>query len=247
MFTMRRSLLRDLMRSKLGGMPGIARAWPQPFSVPDRTTLWRWFNGRSQITPALILPLAGTFDLDPFALFEITPPAYAALCRALAKGIGAGRGTQLARDLQWLSDLVAPREDWPPNEIASRYFHRPWVVKPFRHTAQYAQNFFQRLLITAPVMKFREPQVWHFAFRGQNPSFQLWVPYGFIEKRPNQIALYHYRGNSTSVDVSAEASTFIVETWFGLGTAEFRAASIHKFDLALIDSADLALPCVRFP
>jgi hypothetical protein len=249
MFTLRRSLLQGLIRTKLHGFPGFSRAWPLSSSVPDRTTLWRWLNGKSQIAPGLVLALAGTLDLDPFALFEITPQAYAALCRALVRNIGTTRANPLTHDLQWLASFVAPSEDWPTNEISARFFKRPWAVVPFRHSARDTRNVFQKLSITALPRMFGEPQVWHFACRDQSPNSRLWIPYGFVERRPAEIALFHYhvRGHSTRVETPTEATTFVVETWFGPGSAEFRVASLHDFKLVMTHVADRQTPCVRFP
>jgi len=237
------------MRTKLQGFPGFSRQWPLSTSVPNRTTVWRWLSGKSPIAPELVLALAGTFDLDPFALFEITPKAYAALCRALVRSIGTTHSNPLTQDLQWLAAFVVPSEDWPNSEISSRFFKRTWTVVPFCHTAKVGRNYFQRFSVTAPPRTFGEPQVWHFAFRDQSPLSRLWIPYGFVERQLSEIALFHYhpRGHSMTLRIPANTTTFAVETWCGLGPADFRVASLHEFKLAFSDEADPATPCVRFP
>jgi hypothetical protein len=249
MFTLRESLLRELLRAKLRGSLGFARAWPLSTNPPERTTLWRWLNGKSQVPPGLVLPLAGAFDLDPFALFDITPKAYAALCRALVRSIGTNYAYPLTRDLQWVASFVVPSEDWPCNDISSYYFKRPWTIRSFRHTAKHGRNFFQTLSVTAAPRACGEPQVWHFAFRDQTPNSLLWIPYGYVERMAQKIALFHYhaRGHSVSLQIPPDATTFSVETWFGPGPAEFRVACLHEFKLALCDKADPATPSVRFP
>jgi hypothetical protein len=193
------------------------------------------------------LELAGTLDLDPFALFETTPKAYAAMCRALARSIGAKDASPLGKDLGWLRGLIAPNEEWPDNDPATKFFGRKWNVRAFSHAARDRQNYFQRISINAVPRKFAEPQVWHFAFKGNNPAFPLWTPYGFVERKCDEIAVYHYRGYSATVDTRADARTFSVETWFGTGAAEFRVASLHPFTLALKRDTDQMNPSVRFP
>lgn len=235
------------MDTKLGGMPGVVRAWPISFRPPDRTTLWRWLNGKSQVAPKRILELAGAFDFDPFALFETTPRAYAVMCRALARSIGAKDASPLGSDLRWLRDFIAPNEEWPRGDLATKFFGRKWRLKHFSHTALERQNHFQKVSITAAPRKFAEPQVWHFAFRGHGPTFPLWTPYGFIERKADEIALYHFRGYSTTVHALPDARNFTVETWFGTAAAEFRVASLHKFGLVPTETADPSTPCVRFP
>jgi hypothetical protein len=249
MFTLRDSLLRDLLHEKLHGSPGFVRTWPLPTAAPDRTTLWRWLNGKSQVPPGLVLALAGAFDLDPCALFDITPKAYAALCRALVRNMGTNRAHALTHDLQWLASFVVPSEMWPSDKISLQYFKRPWTVHSFRHTAVSVRNVFQKLSIAAAPRRYAEPQVWHFAFKNKTPTSLLWIPYGFVERTDRKLALFHYhaRGHSVSLQIPRDTTEFLVETWLGPGPAEFRVASMHEFKFALSDKDDLATPCVRFP
>lgn len=248
MFSLREYLLRDLIHHKLKGYQGLSLAWPLPAGAPDRVTIWRWLD-RKEVNPDRIFELAGAFDLDPLALFEITPKSYTFLCLRLVKSIGGNHEDALTHDLEWLASFVLPREDWPCSDLASRYFKRPWKVHSFLHTAENARNFFQKLSVTAPPRAWGEPQVWHFAFRDLAPNSLLWIPYGFVERRGGKVALFHYhaRGHSAKVGIAPDASTFLVETWFGPSPAEFRVASLHDFKLALCREADPEAPSVRFP
>ena len=157
--------------------------------------------------------------------------------------------SDLLRALYWLASFVAPSEHWPCDDISSQYFKRSWTVQSFRHTAKCARNFFQKLLLAAPPRACGESQVWHFAFRDQTPNSLLWIPYGFVERTAERIALFHYqaRGHSVNLRIRLDATAFVAETWFGSGSADFRVASLHEFKLALSNEADLTTPCVRFP
>jgi len=248
MFTLRRSLLRELLHSKLKGYSGFVERWPLP-EAPDRTTVWRWLKPETQVPLGSVLPLAGTFDLDPFALFEIRRDAYAALCRALVRTLGGVRRNPLKRDLQWAAPLVTPNKDWPPKEISRQYFSRSWFVREFFHSAADAQNFFQKVLLTAQPRKFGEPQVWHFAFRQRTSGTETWIPYGFVERQLEAISLYHYHvgGHSAKAQIASGAANFAIETWFGASAAEFRVARLHEFKIDLRQSLNPAFPSVRFP
>lgn len=246
MIALRRSLLRRLTRDKFCGITGVIQAWPIPSREPHRATLWRWLNANPPTTPERIMELAGAFDLDPFALFETTARGYAALCRELARNIGAKRASPLSKDLHWVLDFIAPKPEWPPDNNSTEYFHREWELSDFRHTGRGSQNYFQKLSITARQRKFGEPQVWHFAFRVPDATFPIWTPYGFVERRTDEIALYHIRGYTASIKTQFEVETFAVETWFGIAAAEFRVASLHPFTLALDQAVDATTPCVRF-
>jgi hypothetical protein len=246
MLALRHALLRQMVHAKFKGVKGVLQAWPIPSNEPHRTTLWRWLKGKTP-RPERVLELAGAFDFDPFALFERTPRGYAVLCRALAGDIGVKRTGRVGVGLEWIHDFVAPSEEWPPQGISSRYFHRHWNWTDFRHTGHENRNYFQRLDITSGLRTFGEPQVWHFAFKVPEAAFPVWTPYGFVEKRNEEVALYHYRGGyCVCVSLPRDATHFGVETWFGLGAAQFRVASLHPFKLVLGEGGDDTTPCVRF-
>lgn len=246
MFTLRSSLLRELIRSKMGGYDALARSWPSSCRVPDSTTVWRWLSGKSHLSSSNILPLAGALDLDPFALFDVTPTAFSALCQLFSRNIGGSHRGGLASDLRWMPELIAPRAEWPPQSMADQFFRRPWQVRSFRHTGKGNQNFFQNVRITASSDETTIPKVWHFAFKRADPAFPLWVPYGFVERYSNQVTMYHYRGSCQTVSASGHKS-FLVETWFGLDAADFRVASVHGFTIELSEAKETNLPSIRFP
>lgn len=248
MITFRKELLRRLLRDKFRGtITPLLQRWPVASDTPHRITIWRWLNKDSvRISPERVLGLAGVFDIDPTALFSASPQEHAELCRRLAASIGRKEAAGFSSELQWLAEFVVPNENWPPAHLATTYFRRPWEVKSFRHSARDRVNYFQHLLITASPREHGEPQVWHFAFRSPNSIYPTWTPYGFVERSPEHAALFHFRGHSSTVALSRSGKSFIVQTWFGPGAADFRVASLHGFELSLRD-APHGLPCVRFP
>jgi|SRR5579871_4850474 len=227
------------------GPNGVIKAWPIASRTPHRTTLWRWVNGSPPTDPESILELAGAFDLDPVALFQATPRGYAALCRALLRTVGGKHTSRVTRELEWIFDLIIPAEEWPPRRIATTYFHRQWHLAQFSHLA-IRKNYFQKIAITAGERKFGEPQVWHFAFTVPDALLPVWTPYGFVERNREEISLYHVRGYTGSTPRKTNENTFVVETWFGGGTAEFRIASLHPFTAALAEDNESSASYVRF-
>ena len=227
----------------------MIQAWPRAFVPPHRTTLWRWLKGRVPVPPDQVLPLAGALDLDPFVLFETTPDSYATLCLALMQKIAVRNVGPLGSELEWAHDLIVPSRDWPPRKIATRYFsnNREWMTQDFCHTAREGRNYFQRVSITAEHREFAEPQVWHFGFRVPGAKRPVWTPYGFIERERDCIRLYQFRGHTAELETPPNTKSFVVETWFGIGPAEFRVASLHRFKLAIVQSADSSTRCLRFP
>lgn len=195
------------------------------------------------------MPLAGALDLDPFVLFETTPDSYATLCLALMQKIAVRNVGPLGSELAWAHDLIVPSRDWPPRGIATRYFNnnRQWRTQDFCHTASEARNYFQRVSITAEHREFAEPQVWHFAFRVPGAKRPVWTPYGFIERERERVRLYQFRGHMAELEIPLDSKSFVVETWFGIGPAEFRVASLHRSNLAIVHNVHTLTHCLRFP
>jgi len=249
MIALRHSWLYELTTRKFNGSLALIQAWPRAFVPPHRTTLWRWLKGRVPVPPDQVLPLAGALDLDPFVLFETTPDSYATLCLALMQKIAVRNVGPLGSELEWAHDLIVPSRDWPPRKIATRYFsnNREWMTQDFCHTAREGRNYFQRVSITAEHREFAEPQVWHFGFRVPGAKRPVWTPYGFIERERDCIRLYQFRGHTAELETPPNTKSFVVETWFGIGPAEFRVASLHRFKLAIVQSADSSTRCLRFP
>jgi len=251
MIEFRNQWLRKHINQKFGrgALQAIIQAWPIHPS-PSRQELWRWLNGevpRIPIPSTKILPLAGALDIDPFALFETTPRAYATLCTALMQDVASGKSGQLVRSLQWAHDLIVPNLDWPPSSITKMYFGgRRWKIRDFSHAATGERNYFQRFRIVGD-RDLEDPQVWHFAFLNVNAKRPLWTPYGFVVKESGRIRLYQSRGHTDEVEGLIETKSFAVETWFGMGPAEFRVASLHPFTLSLVQGNDRTERCVTFP
>jgi hypothetical protein len=248
MIALRHSWLYELTTKKFNGSQALIQAWPRAFVSPHRTTLWRWLKGRVPIPSDQVLPLSGALDLDPFVLFETTPESYATLCLALMQKIAVRYVGPLGSELEWAHDLIVPSRNWPPSGIATRYFNnnREWRTQDFFHTARDARNYFQRLTVTAEHREFSEPQVWHFAFRVPGAKRPVWTPYGFIQREGDRARLYQFRGQTAELQTPLGSTSFVVETWFGIGPAEFRVASLHPFELAVVRSADTSTRCLRF-
>jgi len=101
-------------------------------------------------------------------------------------------------------------------------------------------------MIAAGARPFNQPQVWHFAFKSPLGIFREWRPYGFVEVFEDQISLFHFNGHMQVVPRPRDGR-FIVETYFGEGSADFRVASLHPFTLEQLEAPDPRLAVVRFP
>jgi hypothetical protein len=246
MLSLRSNLLRSLIEMRFGGPSGLALNWPTAFDPPpNRATVWRWLNAYPSMKPRCILGLASALDLDPFSLFEKTELGYAALCRTLSVRLGKTKTKFNLADLAWAAELVNPSGVWPPQTFANRFYKRNWFIEHFTHDAS-KTNYYQKILLLTCSHQPDLPQVWHFAFRNLLLPSPQWSPYGFVESAEKSVGRYKFSGSRECVEVALGERRLCVETWFGGGKAEFRIASLHSFQLRLVDCTGPNIPTVRF-
>ena len=247
MISVRKSWLYKFVNERRGGIPGLVKSWETLRAKPPvESTLWRWLTDKVDIPSSQIMSMAGVLNLDPFALFEATQESFEWLCLRLMQSVASPSRGRLNRDFEWVSDLIAPSSEWPSKHIASDYFHREWQCTNFHHAARDTRNYYQKLKVTVGRQDFTEPQVWHFAFRAPTLKHPIWRPYGFVIREQENVELYTLRGSTAQLTLPANTKSFVVETWFGLGPAEFRVASLHRFALALVPDTNND-PLIRFP
>jgi hypothetical protein len=70
--------------------------------------------------------------------------------------------------------------------------------------------------------------------------------YGFVWKNGPELSVFAFNGLSRTVACPAERVPIAIETWFGLGAAEFRIASLHPFEAVGPQTAQSERPTVRF-
>jgi hypothetical protein len=238
----------DRLRTRIaelygGNAKAVVDAWPQGFAPPDGSTVTRWIKGTPPRTVERLLGLAATLDLDPFALWRIESKWTAAVYARVLVAVRTRRWSKLHPALSFLDGFVGPTANWPPREIAPRFFGRPWAVSEFRHQATERRNYFASVRIEPKDVDSHSDRVWHFAWRDDADS-ALWRPYGFVRLTGNALKLYSFSGVVDQVDV-VSSQRFWVETWFGEGAARFRVASLHPFSLKL-ECDDTPPKAVRF-
>ena len=227
-----------------GNAAAVPAHWPND-DVPNRSTVSRWLNGRSLPQSSdTVLALAAALDLDPFALWRVTPELFARVCARVVTASRSKRWSQLTPALSFVESFVGPTVNWPP-EFVEQYFQRPWSVAQFRHTAESKRNFYAGILIRSLLPTCEDlDQVWHFAWSDIIDD-AVWRPYGFVRLAANELSLYSFSGIVNSCLLPSECNTFGVETWFGEGAAKFKVVSVHPFTLELTDQIPSGMS-VRF-
>lgn len=236
---LRKALLTQRIKH-LGGAAAAAKK-----ANIDRTTLWRWLKGdKLPERPDQLLALSVALELDLFALFELTPETFPALCWRVAAIVRTGGWAKFLSSLSCIENLVIPSIVWPPTELAQRY-KRPWHMASFTHHPEQGCNYYAALLIQ-PSEKLTSGQVWHFAYRDRNELPRPWLPFGFVGHFDEKIELYSFNGQCAQAEHRHDQMSFIVETYFGGGAAEFCVASLHPFKLKVERTLQELLPTVRF-
>lgn len=244
--------LTRLLKERLGKMSAIEEAhstWPIQSEPVNRATIFRWLQNGTAPTPELFYALAGTLDVDPLLLLKAAPSTtFASICQAVGDALWSRGQPKDLKKWLFLAPLAEGTREWPPQELAAIYYKREWNCREFTHDPTQRANYYARFEIEVfgpPVD--RTPlrnKVWHFAFR--DARRRNWRPYGCIRGTESHLELYGYGGTVDQAPHPDSGTKFAVETWFGLGKADFRIACLHDFTAKLTQREEECLPMVRF-
>ncbi len=110
------------------------------------------------------------------------------------------------------------------------------------HSARAARGYYPTFQLTGA----RDLQVWYFAFRDVTVPGLVWRPYGAVRRMFGSAELFSEAGVTAAI-LGAPDRPVPVRTFFGAGAAEFRVASLHAFDLDLIDEPTSEEGALTFP
>ncbi len=232
------ALRRDVLLWRHGSIEALAAE-----AKISRATLYRWLRSEGLPSRSGLLKLARALDVDPFALFDFRgrPPIEAA--RELATTLLSRGQLGTAAGMAWLLGryLFSPGEEWPSETV----FGRRWQRAVVRHDASRRRDYWGLLPVTFPGETSR-PQAWHFAFRSlkRGRGGGWWIPYGIAVAVGCSVRLVHFDGDAQ--ERACPDGRFVVETWFGAGSADFCVASLHAFELRDPDVIADDWPRVRF-
>lgn len=232
--------LKELVRERRSGVPGLMSAWHSRFgSEPDRATFYEWIgNERFSSSLTNLLRLCACIDVDPAFIVRIDGGmSYNIADAMLRKALGdvGGRGVR-ARDVV---DIFGPVVAWPASAPILDAFGRDWTRHEFDNPGGNA--FYQRLLIRLP--DATRPRILHFAYRVKGTA--LWRVYGFVEVGAPSARLVNFFGRCQEVEGAFPAGV-VVETHFGEGACSFRVASLHPFAVELMPPGTGEATALRF-
>lgn len=256
---LRKDLIQDFIAHEFDGNKAAFGRSLELKDLPHRKTILRWASGDTQTLPKgskRLLALAQALDVDPFMLLDIPAETLIKACEKSSWNLSWG---SIHKSLSFLNDLFKLTEDtWPPQEIGA-LFEGEWFCFDFYHQPQKnGRHFFQGVHIQpdhdygpdGTLLGPRDPQLWYFAFREgryKGETFEpcgFWRPYGLIYLYKGQLQLIHLTGMLMNTAAQLPEGSFIAETFFGQGSAQFRIASLHPFETSF--TLKEHIPTLRF-
>ena len=150
--------------------------------------------------------------------------------------------------LQFVHGFFGRQKIWPPQQLTSVYFGRPWYLQEFSHDPGVRSNCYAALLLRGLLQPpDRRPQVLHFAFKHPSLFHARWLEYGLVRIQGGSAVLHHINGYTDQLDLAAPDAPVAVESWFGPGPALFRVASLHPFTLRMAEGEPGIEKVLRFP
>lgn len=243
------ALLEDRLPGGMGDMharwPAYDRAGEEPNVPPHRSTVNRWSRGLMPRTSDDLMRLCGILDVDPMCLLKLPDNDSETTMESMATIYLHGRWEPAA--LRFLEEFLGRRPQWPPPELALRYFGRKWFCREFVHEATTRTNYYARAnIVASPRMSRGGPFVYHVAFRHATLFGKRWLQYGMVLRYGKRVSLRHINGHTDMYDAEDVQAPTRIETWFGPSPAVFRIASLHAFDLYLDQATNAELSAVRF-
>jgi hypothetical protein len=201
------------------------------FAKPKtRACIYDWLNTGAPTNTDAILGLAAMLDTDPLTIFDFKRNGYFDNFSKLREQVyfymvGGGK-------FQALLDLMAPREIWPNEALARRFYGRPWFAVEWRHKAQNTINQYADVHIDFEQSTKYGPKCVHVAYRRAKSRDKLWRYYGTVYKFRGKTRLFSESG--TYHEHSEQHPTdqgILFKTYYGATDVEFRVASLHKFEI----------------
>lgn len=246
-------LVRRLIETRFGSVDAFAVEWEHRIETRkqrsgearDRATIYRWLKHGMPSKRDDLFGLAAALDIDPIALLALDADF---VRRNFPKERLLFQLGSIARSrLHPFWEPFVPSPTWPSEELPRSFYGREWSKHHFEHVAETIVNVFAGVSITPETMEeLPSPRVYLFAYRRIGAVDTLWRPYGVVIHRDDCTRLISENGAFQEVLHPKPVSECHVETYFGLGAAEFLIASMHGFLVNLSVPSNNSM-AVRFP
>ncbi len=225
-----------IWHSRPRGILGLESDWSarydhdETFAKPrSHNTIYNWLNDGVPGDSDALLGLASMLDVDPLVIFDYERNGYFDSFSKLREQVYfyiSGRG-----QFRSILELLAPRQQWPNDMIAKRFYRRPWFAYEFEHRANDKINAYADIQIRFKESTQYTPRCVHVAYRRAKSLDKLWRFYGTVQKFRGKARLFSESGayveetQDESLDNDLE-----FKTYFGATHVEFRIVSLHEFE-----------------
>lgn len=243
--TLNQSLLQSHIETEYAGNLAAFGRSVISDNPPHRATVLRWVSETGLPKSARrLLELAITLDVDPFLLLQIPETTFKSLC---AYSSWITQWGKYHKSLTFLSDLIGLGQNtWPAPHLAESYEGewQTWDLEyisaqrePYLHTVYVQPERYYDFAQTQEVVEQgRQYQVWYIAVRDARSQGDallpqgLWRPFGIFFVTPQDFHLLNL-GTGEWLTTSRQAEAFGVSFYCGPGSAIFRIASLHAFEV----------------
>jgi hypothetical protein len=244
--------LKLVIDKRFGSVDGFAADWEERVregrqrrgKARDRATIYRWLGKDIPSKEDDLFGLCGALDIDPLSVLPIN---HSFMEKEFAQErLRLQLNQSRTSNLKPYDAIFLPGPKWPSDEIAECFYGRRWHVQEFHHDPSIISSAYAGLELRIPPYQ-DVPVVFHFAWRRSNARDRMWRPYGSVIRFDNKILLISESGDLQKVDINFHENPTIVETYFGIGSAMFRIASLHDFEISMpIQLPSQAKNAVRF-
>jgi hypothetical protein len=238
---LRQPVLSSLIEVVAGGFDELPVIWNEKheetngnFPKPrNRATLYRWMQDgvptKGGDSEYQLLALCGLLDVDPLAIFDYEKNGYFSNFANLRRLLQFGRQALGLHDP--LFEMFCPGEYWPSDELAKKFYGRPWFSKTFVNEVHWESSNY--VLVDASFKQMSSaPRAIHIAYRRHKTSDTMWRFYGTVISLGGKLELYNEGGDHRAMPSPGQGK-ICFRTYFGGRPVEFRIASLHDFDHSL--------------
>lgn len=249
---LRSEMVKDLIARRFGSVDDLVVEWEERVrngqqkvgKARNRGTVYRWLDEGLPSRKEDILGFAALLDVDPVSLLQIDEEFIRRHYGRERRLFQLGLFGQSRLAAFWA--IYIPSGSWPDRAIARSLFGRDWTTSEYQHDPNLVSSVFACFKFDIGSMEERDaPWVVHFAYRRTSARDGLWRPYGSVLRLGRRVMLVSESGDLQERVFDDPVSTIAVETHFGPGPAEFRVASLHKFDLEVVVPS-VEKCCLRF-
>ena len=235
-----KELIRQLVAARFGSVDELMVEWEERVTAGvqrvgrarDRSTVYRWMEKGLPSNRDDFFGFASVLDVDPVALLDFDRVDVQARMANERRLLYAGLTQQSPLSPFW--PLYTPGSIWPSPTIATTYYGRPWCTQEFIHDpAKFANVYAAVHLQPTAVEEPPAPRTFHFAYRRSGYADDAWRPYGSVIGNVNEVRLVSESGDYQKLPDERSPRVVVAETYFGLGPADFRIASLHRFSVSL--------------